>query len=423
MKRKRFSPGRCVAGFGASLLAALGCAALLWMSGVRVPGSTAWEWASGLLPALLLISLAGGVIGGLWRGRRENRQMEHSLFSARSFLIFFGLLAFVVTCCLLVFISGYEIPGEVLEERAPRTFAALLLLSLVGSVVDGLRRKYTVERPVKRILEVTQRLRQGDFSARVEPMRGSPLARANELDVIIDNLNRMAEELSGVETLRTDFVANVSHELKTPLSVIQNYATLLQAVGLPEEERMECARSVSQASRRLADLISNILRLNRLENQQIFPEGERYNLSGQLCECLLSWQEEWEKKQLTLETEIADDVMICADAELLSLVWNNLLSNAIKFNRPGGKLIVKLEPKGEFVEVQVSDTGCGMSPDVGRHIFEKFYQGDPSHAAQGNGLGLALVRRVIDIVDGEISVQSASGAGSRFTVRLRRDGA
>ena len=230
----------------------------------------------------------------------------------------------------------------------------------------------------------------------------------------------MAEELSGTETLRTDFISNVSHELKTPLSVIQNYGTMLQKPNLSEEKRIEYSKAVTESSRRLADLISNILKLNKLENQQIFPEKRKYNLSEQLCECLLCFEDVWEKKGLDIDTDIEEDVFVESDPELLTIVWNNLFSNAIKFTEPGGQIFLGLKTDSRFAIIEVKDTGCGISPEVGAHIFEKFYQGDTSHATQGNGLGLALVKRVIDIASGDISVSSESDKGSIFTVKIER---
>ena len=228
----------------------------------------------------------------------------------------------------------------------------------------------------------------------------------------------MTAELAGVETLRTDFISNVSHEIKTPLAVIQNYGTMLQSGALTEEQRKEYAKAITEQTKKLTDLISNILKLNRLENQQIYPEMKRYNLTEQICECLLLFEYAWEKKNIEIETDIEEDVMVYQDAELLSLVWNNLFSNAIKFSDENGKVTVRIKHENDKVSVSVSDSGCGISPEIGRHIFEKFYQGDTSHATQGNGLGLALVKRVIDIVGGNISVQSVVGEGTTFTVLL-----
>ena len=338
------------------------------------------------------------------------------------FCIFFLLIAFVLTSSMALFLTylGRSMELNFTESNiriaALVTFGNVFMLSLVCAAVDTLRRKITVERPVKRIVRGAQQVMDGDLSTRIEPVRGGE----NGFNAIIDYFNRMVEELSGMETLRTDFITNVSHELKTPLAVIQNYGTMLQQADLSEEERVEYARTITGASRRLADMISNILKLNKLENQQIYPDKKRYDLSEQLCECLLGFESAWEAKELEIETDIEDGVTVESDPELLSLVWNNLFSNAIKFTETGGTVSLRVHSDGDSAVVSVRDTGCGISPETGAHIFEKFYQGDTSHATQGNGLGLALVKRVVDIVGGEIDVSSQLGVGSTFTVKLRR---
>lgn len=338
---------------------------------------------------------------------------------------FFLLMSFVITCCMLLFINtmsaamGLELSKAEISSAAKVTFLNVVLLSLICTVIDVLRRKYMVERPVKLIVSAAEKIMRGDLSVRIRPLRGEP-GGSGDFDEIIDYFNKMAEELSGIETLRTDFIANVSHELKTPLAIMQNYGTMLQQPDLPEEKRLEYAKAVTDASVRLANLITNILKLNKLENQQIFPLKQTYNLGEQLCECLLSFENIWESKNLEIDTDIEEDVYVETDYELLSLVWNNLFSNAVKFTEPGGSVFVQLKTENETAVVRVTDTGCGIGREVGQHIFEKFYQGDSSHAMQGNGLGLALVKRVADIVGGDISVESEVGKGSTFTVILRR---
>ena len=338
------------------------------------------------------------------------------------FLIFFVLVSFVVTCCFMLFLSVMAREMEItltdvhLQFAAKLTFANVLFLSLLFSTLDVIRRHFTVQRPVQKILEATNAMINGDFTVRIPETQ---FGDAYGFDAIIRNLNSMAQELSGTETLRTDFIANVSHELKTPLAVMQNYGTILQQPSLGEKERIEYAQAISEASRRLASLITNILKLNKLENQQIFPAVESYDLGEQLCECLLAFEDLWERKALEIETDIEEGVMVNTDPEMMSLVWNNLFSNAIKFTENGGKLGLRLHKEQGRAVVQVSDTGCGISPEVGRRMFDKFYQGDTSHAVQGNGLGLALVKRVIDITGSEISVESEIGKGTTFTVRLR----
>ena len=342
----------------------------------------------------------------------------------QNYVTFFLLVAFIVSCSTMLFVSvmresmGLVLTRENMETAAKLTFFNVLLISFCASTIDYIRRKRMVDRPVKQIMDALNQVMQGDFTVRIAHVK--EFAGETGFNEIITAINKMTAELEGTETLRTDFIANVSHELKTPLAVMGNYATMLQQPGITEGEKNEYAKEISQSARRLAQLITNILKLNKLENQQIFPQMDEYDLGEQLCESLLQFEDTWEQKRLNIETDFQEDVRIRADAELLSLVWNNLISNAVKFTPAGGTIGVAMKTEGSQVIVQVRDTGCGMKPEVGQHIFEKFYQGDTSHATQGNGLGLALVKRVVDIFGGEICVQSVYGQGSTFTVKFRR---
>lgn len=355
---------------------------------------------------------------------REKRIQKY-LKAVSRYTLFFLVVAFPITCCLMLFIQimsgnmGLALNSENIEAAAKLTFVNVVVLSLLFAIIDTIRRKVTVERPVRRITEAAEKMTQGDFSVRIEPIKG--VAANEDFNEIIRCFNQMATELSGVETLRTDFVANVSHEMKTPLAVMQNFGTLLQTPDLSEEKRLEYAKGVTDGARRLANMMTNMLKLNRLENQQIYPKVSEYDLGEQLCECLLQFEEVWERRNIEIDTEIEDGVQVTADQELLTLVWNNLLSNAFKFTEDGGTVSLKLKTTEHHAIVTVEDTGCGMSTEVGAHIFDKFYQGDTSHATEGNGLGLALVKRVIDIMQGEIQVNSTLGLGTAFTVKIRRD--
>lgn len=357
---------------------------------------------------------------------KEKNRFRSFIRSLSSFFIFFLLAAFVITCCLMLFVTllqegvGRPFTQEEITAAAKATMLNILFLSLCLTVIDRLRRKWMIERPAARIAEAAERIMAGDFHFRIP--QTAKFATDDVFYDIITCLNDMTKELAGVETLRSDFIANVSHEMKTPLAVIQNYATLLAAPGLAEGERLEYARAAGEAARRLSDMVTNVLKLNRLENQQIYPSPTRFDLGEQLCACLLPYEAVWEEKNISIETEIAEDVFLWADAELLSLVWSNLFSNAFKFTGSGGCVRLTLSADETYATVRVADTGCGMSPAVGAHIFEKFYQGDTSHATQGNGLGLALAKRVIDILQGEISVESRVGVGTAFSVKLRRAG-
>ena len=349
--------------------------------------------------------------------------LKNILRSISSFLLFFLTVGFIVSCSMMLFVNiladtmELTLTQENVATAAKVTFWNVILITFLFKLADYIRRKIMVERPTKIITEATEKVMSGDFSVRIKSMQSSGMEGFNQ---IAEAINQMAEELRGVETLRTDFIANVSHEMKTPLAVLQNYGTLLQAHDLTEEKRIEYAKGVTDASRRMADMMTNILKLNRLENQQIYPRIETYDLGEQLCECLLQFENVWEAKHIEIDTDISEKVFISADSELLSLVWNNLFSNAFKFTDNGGKVTLSLSTDQNHAVVRVTDTGCGMSPEIGAHIFEKFYQGDTSHATQGNGLGLALVKRVVDIMQGEIGVESSVGVGTTFTVRIRR---
>ena len=337
------------------------------------------------------------------------------------FIVFFLLIAFVVTCSFFLFFHFLDLPEEKIRQAAPVTFGNVVLITLIFWILDTLRRKFFTERPVMRIIKGLERISAGDFDTRIQPV--SDLSGMAEYNEIIEYINKMAQELSGVETLRTDFVSNVSHEMKTPLAVIRNYSALLSADTISDQERKEYADAIDQATRRLSSLVENILKLNKLENQQIYPQKRTYDLSEQICQCLLEFESIWEEKNIDIDTSIDDCVTVTADPELLSIVWKNLISNAMKFTENGGTVSVSVQQSSGSVLVSVSDTGCGMDSDTGRHIFEKFYQGDTSHASKGNGLGLALVKRIVDITGADITVESQLGKGSTFTVKLPKEDA
>ena len=220
--------------------------------------------------------------------------------------------------------------------------------------------------------------------------------------------------------MKNDFIANVSHEIRTPLTVMNSYASALARGGLSEAEQREYAATIAAASESLSTMVSNILRLNKLENQEIMPNAAPYDLTRQLCDCALTHEARWETKNIDFDAQLEERVMVLADEAMMEIVFNNLISNAIKFTEAGGRILLRQAKDGDQVVVTVADTGCGMDEATLGRIFDKFYQGDTSHSKEGNGLGLALVRRVLEISGGSISVTSAPGEGSEFTVRLPR---
>ncbi len=271
-------------------------------------------------------------------------------------------------------------------------------------------------RPMRKIAEAARQVAGGNFTIRLQPFRKD--GKKDEIEVLVEDFNTMIEELATIETLKTDFIANVSHEIRSPLAVIQSYATAMQDDSLSPEERYDYGKTIVKASKRLSDLITNILKLNKLENQEIFPASEPYSLDEQLRECALSYEELWSKKNITLIGDDINEVTVRYDRSLLELVWNNLISNAIKFTNEGGQIVISLKDEDGLAVVTISDTGCGMGEETVAHVFDKFYQGDSSHSTEGNGLGLALAKRVVDIFGGSISVKSKLNEGTCFIVKV-----
>ncbi|MBR3742887.1 MAG: HAMP domain-containing histidine kinase [Clostridia bacterium] len=344
----------------------------------------------------------------------------------RAFLVwryvtFFLLISFVVTSSFLLFLHSMQLDLSLVRQNALFTFGNILFLSFFCCLAEWALRKLTVDKPIRSIREATHRLTQGDLSARIDTSQFRVFS--DDFNGIAEDFNLMAEELSNTGALRTDFVSNVSHEMKTPLAVIRNYAKMLQSDSVTDDQRVEYAQGIDRATQRMTALITNILKMNKLENQQISPQVAEYDLTEQVAECLIAFDDALEQKQIELQCEMDDRIPVSADPELLTLVWNNLLSNAVKFTPAGGSITVTVKPENEWAAVSVADTGCGIDADTGRHIFDKFYQGDTSHATEGNGLGLALVKRVVDLTGGEIDLQSEVGKGSVFTVRIKRSGA
>lgn len=296
-------------------------------------------------------------------------------------------------------------------------FAALLPVTSLFFAIGNARRKRTVDVPVSVILAAAERLSRGDFSVMIDLGRESGDNRAFAL--IAEHFNRMAEELAATEILHTDFVADVSHEIKTPLAIIRNCAQALNLPSLSEEEKSRYLSMMTSAADRLSGLASNVLKLNKLERRELLVKAEPFDLSAALADCIVAIEDEAEKKGLTIECDLPDGAQIVSDKDLLDTVWSNLLGNAVKFT-DSGKVSVSLVVTPLTATVTVSDTGCGMSEETGRRIFDKFWQGDTSHSSEGNGLGLALVRKIIDIVGGKIDVNSAPGKGSVFSVTLHR---
>ncbi len=328
------------------------------------------------------------------------------------YILFFISTAFIVTVSFLTY--------EIVREQSNKVISVALILTILEltvlfTVADIIRRKIMIDKPLTEILDATEKIASGDFSVRLVPKHS--YGSYDEFDLIKEYLNIMVADLSKSEILKSDFISNVSHEIKTPVSVIKSYSMLLEKETDPEK-RAEYRRELVRASNRLSSLVDNILKLNKLENQELLVEKKEFRLDDSLAEAIITFEDAIEKKALTLECEL-DEVSVVSSISHLEIVWNNLISNAVKFTENGGKIKISCKNIDGTAIVEISDTGCGIDKETGKHIFDKFYQGDTSHSSEGNGLGLALVKRVIDTLGGEISVKSELGAGTAFTVKLK----
>ncbi len=287
-------------------------------------------------------------------------------------------------------------------------FAGSLLLGTAVALFVG----RLIIRPIQNISNAFDKLSKGNFDVRVPTNE-----KIAEIREMTQRFNSMTYDLSHIETLRNDFVVNVSHEFKTPISAIEGYATLLQEPSLSKEKHERYVEKILDNSRRLSDLSSNILLLSRLENQETVMNQKEYRLDEQLRKTILLLENKWSPKNLEFDIDLPR-LVFYGNEQLLEQAWFNILDNAVKHSPDGGTIKVCLENNHRSISVSISDEGAGMSEEVQKHIFEKFYQGDSSRTTEGNGLGLALVKRIVVLCNGTVTVKSAPGSGSVFTVTL-----
>lgn len=295
-------------------------------------------------------------------------------------------------------------------ERVP-LYIPLSAFALVVSMVAAGFLSSVLFDPITELRRGMQKVAGGELDTRLETTSTS-----SEIRELFDGFNMMTKELASTEILQTDFVTNVSHEFKTPINAIEGYAMLLQsAESLDTAE--EYADMILLSTRRLSSLVSNILLLSRIENQSIRPKAETYALDEQIREVIVSAEPAWAAKDIELDVEL-DDTRYTGSEAMLFHVWSNLLSNAVKFSPPCGVVRLRLRRVDERILFTIEDRGPGVSEEAIGHIFDKFYQEDTSHKGEGNGLGLALVKRILSIEGGAIRAENVPEGGCRFTVEL-----
>lgn len=322
-------------------------------------------------------------------------------------LIFIALVMFSETTLAVInlFFWKNQNVGAFVIPIAIMPALAIILTGII-IYINNQTNKFTVK-----FVGAFDKVAHGEFGYQLEvPKKG-------QLKSLFENFNKMSAELKSIQTLKDEFIHDFSHEFKTPIASINGFANLLLEGGLSEEEQRQYLKIIADESARLSTLSENTLMLNRLENQQIIGEVKPFRLDLQIKECVILLEREWSAKDIALSSDLFE-AEIEGNASLLQQVWINLLNNAIKFTPEGGEINVSMSAEDNFICVSVRDNGIGMSAEVASHIFEKYYQGDSSHATRGNGLGLSIVRRIVTLSDGDVRVESKEGEGSAFIVKL-----
>ncbi len=334
----------------------------------------------------------------------------------RTLALVFGV--FALTVLLFIFIifllaRTTIFHSEIISENTGLIVVACIVSLLIlaqGITIFWSRR---INRPVEIISDAVNRVAQGDFSVQIDSS-----GFKNEMKDLANDLNKMITELNSIEVMRSDFVSNVSHEFRAPLSSIQGYVTLLSDTALDDEQKNDYFTKLSESTRQLSGLVENVLKLSRLESQNIVSEAKAFSLDEQLRRAVLIFEKQWSQKNIWLNLDLPE-CEYNGNEEMLNQMWINLIGNAIKFTDDNGEIGISIDNSAkDFVLVTVQDNGIGMTDEVKTHIFEKFYQADTSRRAEGNGLGLALVKTVADLTNATVTVESEVGKGSKFTVKL-----
>jgi len=301
------------------------------------------------------------------------------------------------------------------DQDSPWGFLRVIIAMICASITLGVPTAVFFGRialkPIRKVIDATHKVAEGDFEVRVD------IKGIYELEELSQSFNKMTTDLASIETLRSDFINNFSHELKTPIASVRGFARLLKDAQLNEDERREYLDIIISETERLSQLSTNILELSKYENIEIITDKALFRLDEQIRRTVLITEPQWSKKGISLNVDM-DEVFFEGNEDLTQQIWLNLLDNAIKFSDPGGTVDIHLASGKDGVLFTIQDSGIGMDEDVASRIFDKFYQGDASHTGAGHGLGLTIVKRIVDLCGGQVKVISEPDWGSEFTVFL-----
>ncbi len=341
----------------------------------------------------------------------QNIQVKRSKLSLRTQLTLTVGVIFAISAVITLALAyglGKLFP---VVSKVPEMLQ-FLVISFIFQVVFARFFMKIYSDPIQTLRGGMKQVSEGNFDVQLKTKSSS-----KEIQELLAGFNMMTRELKSTEILQTDFVSNVSHEFKTPISAIEGYTTLLQGTDNIDEIESGYIDKILFNTRRLSSLVSNILLLSKIENQAIQTDRQRYDLDEQIREVLVSMEPAWESKEIEFDVEL-DGVSYYGQENLMSHVWNNLLGNAIKFSPQGGLIKLRLTQTEKQIIFQIEDRGPGIGEEAQKHIFDKFYQEDTSHKEEGNGLGLSLVKRILSLAGGSITAENVPEGGCRFTVTL-----
>lgn len=338
------------------------------------------------------------------------KNISYKLIFRFTISVFIILTSFAIIIGFLLMFSGEKEIHSMKNLEQGLIFIGFISV-LLGTILSLIVGKGIIHTIIE-INEATKEIANGNYNIRLNENN-----RTTEFHEIAHNFNIMTRQLSNTEILRNDFMENVSHEIKTPLATIEGYASLLQNKNLSTEKKADYIHKIIFNTKRLSTLTGNILLLSQLENQEVGIQKEKYELDEQIRMSILTLETEWSKKNIEFDIEF-EELIYYGNKELLDLVWYNIILNAIKYSKSNTIISIKLVNHKHFIQVSISDQGCGMNEETIHRIFEKFYQFDNSRATNGNGLGLSLTKRIIDMHSGSICVHSKIDNGSTFIVEL-----
>lgn len=346
---------------------------------------------------------------------KKEQKNNISKILVRNLFIVLSVIAiiflFIIIISVLALKEGLFFKNEPQPVSALGNFILISFILFVLLMIFVYTHNRKIIKAIKSLEDATARVAKGDFKIQL------PFTDDANINSYIYNFNKMVKELDGMQTLKEDFISNVSHEFKTPLSVIQSYTKALRKNNLDAKTKKQYEEVLDTNIKKLTNLTTNILNLSKLEHQEIVLDKKEFLLDEQIRQCIVSFEPEWSKKNIDFNLDLPKTTYYGSE-DLIAQIWQNIIGNAIKFCNQDGKIDISITTKESEISVTITDNGIGMSEEVSNKIFEKFYQGDTSHSSEGNGLGLALVNRILKICKGKISIKSKENEGSTFTVNL-----